>query len=195
MLHARSVKFLNMNNELRRIKELAYDKAALLISDLSTEAEGKEYKACQFQLNGLKIICRNAKITPKKNGQFVTFWRRDEDGITEPFHERDEIDFYVINVAKQDRFGQFVIPKSVLIEKGVMSSTKKGGKRGFRVYPNWDTPMNKQAEKTKKWQTKYFIEFCNGVGSEELKVLYEKKNGNAETAVYCPSALGERFGS
>ncbi|EMM78684.1 MepB domain protein [Leptospira santarosai str. 2000030832] len=51
--------------------------------------------------------------------------------------------------------GQVLIfPKQVLFEKGIVS----GRKRGFRVYPSWDKPTNKQALQTQKWQLAYFLE-------------------------------------
>ncbi|MGK0388028.1 MAG: hypothetical protein ACI94Y_000756 [Maribacter sp.] len=75
------------------------------------------------------------------------------------FNETDLIDLYVIHVIKDHRIGQFILPKSVLIKNGIISSSKKDEKRDFRVYPSWDIPNNKQAEKTQKWQRKYFIEF------------------------------------
>jgi len=161
-----------LNRVLRRVKETVYDNSILVISDLVIESEGKAYKACNFKLNGLHIICRNAKITPKKIGQFVTFWKRNQSGITEPFSETDEFDFYVINVLKEDRIGQFIFPKSVLIKKGIVSTTLKDGKRGFRVYPSWDMPSSKQAEKTQKWQTKYFIEIDEKTDFKEFEKLY-----------------------
>lgn len=169
------IKTENLNSPLKKIKEIAYDKCSFLISDFSIESEGKEYKACQFKLNGLKIICRNAKVTPKKNGQFVTFWRRNRNGITEPYHEADEISFYVVNVIKENRIGQFVLPKSALIENKIISSTQKDGKRSFRVYPTWDTPNSKQAKKTQTWQTKYFVEFDDKIDLNIIKELYQNK--------------------
>jgi hypothetical protein len=165
----------NLNSELKIIKAIAYDNCSLVIAHLEIEPEGQAYKACQFRLNGLKVICRNAKITPKKNGQFVTFWRRNENGITEPYHERDEIAFYIINVVKENKIGQFVFPKSALIKNKIISSGQEDGKRGFRVYPNWDTPQNKQAQKTQAWQAKYFIEIDNEIDLNGFKNLYQNK--------------------
>ena len=92
----------------------------MLFSKLSDELEGTEYNACQFKLNGKKIICRSAKITPKKMGQFVTFWKRNKKGITEPYNKTNQIDFYVIHVKTKNNFGPFVLPKAVLISKGIM---------------------------------------------------------------------------
>lgn len=143
------------------IKNQFYDPCNLIFSDFSIELEGKEYQACTFKLNEAFIFCRNAKITPKKTGQFVTCWKRNEQGITEPFDENDIFDFYIINTYYLDKIGQFIFPKSILIEKGIISTTKKEGKRGFRVYPSWDITTNKQAEKTQKWQLDYFIKLNN----------------------------------
>ena len=163
----------NLNRELKIIKEIGYDNCSLLISDLVIESESKEYKACHFKLNELNIICRKAKITPKKIGQFVTFWKRNKENIIEPFDETDQIDFYIINVVKENRLGQFIFPKSVLIKNKIMSSAKKDGKRGFRVYPSWDIPSSKQAIKTQKWQTEYFIEFDKKIDLSIFKNLYQ----------------------
>jgi hypothetical protein len=128
---------------------------------MNNELEGTEYDACQFELNGIKIINRSFKITQKKVGQFVTFWKRNKKGITEPFNKTYRIDFYVINVKTENNFGQFVFPKSELINKGIISTENKDGKRGFRVYPKWDNAQNKQAKKTQEWQLKYFYEINN----------------------------------
>lgn len=161
-----------LNNNLSDVKKRIYDPLSLYISDLKNETEGTEYDACQFELNKRKIICRSAKITPKKVGQFVTFWKRDAARITTPFSETDSFEFYVINVKTEDRFGQFVFPKSVLIEKGIVSTESKDGKRGFRVYPNWDEAQNKQAVKTQKWQLDYFYEIDASTDLERVKAFY-----------------------
>ncbi|NJB84224.1 MepB family protein [Wenyingzhuangia aestuarii] len=157
------------------MKTKIYDKCTLEISKINNELEGTEYDACQFELNGMKIICRSSKITPKKVGQFVTFWKRNIKGITEPYSETDRIDFYVINVKSENRFGQFVFPKSELINKGIITTEKKDGKRGFRVYPKWDKTQNKQAEKTQKWQLNYFYEMNDSTDFKKVTELYEKE--------------------
>ncbi len=135
--------------------------------------ESREYDACQFELNGLKIISRNAKITPKKVGQFVTFWKRIENGPIEPFNVTDRIDFYVVNVQDENKFGQFVFPKSVLIKKGIISTKKKEGKRAFRVYPNWDMVKNKQVERTQKWQLDFFYQIDDSLDFNRVVELYK----------------------
>jgi TonB-dependent SusC/RagA subfamily outer membrane receptor len=60
-----------------------------------------------------------------------------------------------------NNFGQFIFPKSVLADKGIITRKGKEGKRGIRVYPPWDKTTNKQAEKTQTWQTKYFLTIKN----------------------------------
>ncbi|MEQ1722257.1 MAG: MepB family protein [Pseudobdellovibrio sp.] len=101
-------------------------------------------------------IYREAKITPTKNGQFVTVWKRNSKGLTAPYDTSNKIDFYIITVKTKTKSGQFTFPKEVLIKQGIMSVKGKGGKRGLRVYPPWDKPQSKQAEKTQRWQLDYF---------------------------------------
>ena len=164
-----------MNGILNQIKTEVYDQSSLKVSAFKKDLEGSEYDACQFELNGKKIICRSSKITPKKVGQFVTFWKRNKEGVTEPYSETDPIDFYVVNVKSKNRLGQFVIPKSELINKGIISTERKDGKRGFRVYPKWDKAQNKQAEETQKWQLDYFYEINESTDLIKVLELYEAK--------------------
>jgi len=57
-----------MDLNLNQLKTEIYDKCSFEISNFIIESEGKEYYASRFQLNGLNILSRNAKITPKKVG-------------------------------------------------------------------------------------------------------------------------------
>lgn len=164
-----------MNSELIKVQNEVYDKCSLQISDYNTEPESKEYHACQFKLNGMGIISRTAKITPKKIGQFVTFWKRNRNGTIEPFYKSDSFDFYVVNVRNENLYGQFVFPKSELIKKGIISTDKKEGKRAIRVYPSWDNPKSKQAEITQKWQLNYFYEIKNSTDLKRVTALYNQK--------------------
>ncbi len=145
----------------------------LPITKLKEERESQEYKACTFNIYNRKIISRKAKITPKKIGQFVTLWQRNENGITQPFHEDTAFDFCVITVKKDTLLGQFIFPKSILIKKGILTTPQKEGKRGFRVYPLWDTPTSKQAQKTQQWQLTFFINITEKQDALRLKNLYQ----------------------
>lgn len=139
------------------ILEQVYHPCGLQISNLELDSESKEYEACSFQLNALNVKARRSKITPKKIGHFVTLWKRNRNGETTPFEDSDQIDFFVITSREGLHLGQFIFPKSVLMEKGIVTHLKKEGKRGFRVYPPWAIPINKTAQKTQKWQLKYFL--------------------------------------
>jgi len=130
------------------------------ITDFTIDAECLEYFGCSFKLDDLKIKYRQAKVTPKKVGLFVTLWKRNNEKQTEPFNVNDPFDFYLIAANQEDYSGFFIFPKDVLSEKGILTNSKKEGKRGFRVYPDWTKTENNQATKTKAWQTNYFIN-CN----------------------------------
>jgi hypothetical protein len=147
-----------MHKDLQFIKSTVYDKHDCVFSDLKIHTESKEYGACSYALNDFKIEHRRSKITPTKTGQFVTVWKRDEEGKTTPYSNEDEIDFLIITVKKEAQLGQFVFPKSILIQKGIFRSEIKEGKRGIRVYPPWESANNKQALTTQEWQSRYFFE-------------------------------------
>jgi len=162
-----------VDKNLNQINAEVYEKCALMISNFQLEPESKKYDACRFKLNGQQIISRNAKVTPKKVGQFVTFWKRNSNKSIQPFEENDHIDFFAVMVRTENEFGQFVFPKSVLIKKGIISTDKKEGKRAFRVYPHWDIVKNKQAERTQKWQLDYFYEVNISIDLNKVAALFK----------------------
>jgi hypothetical protein len=164
-----------MNTNLTFIKEKIYDKLRFELSDYRTEQESKEYDACQFKLNGKIIISRKAKITPKKDGQFVTFWKRKGNGSIEPYSDTDQFAFFIVNAESDSELGQFVFPKSVLIKKGIISFKGGEGKRAFRVYPIWDKVNSKQAERTQKWQLNYFYKINNLTDINEISHLFKSE--------------------
>ena len=111
-------------------------------------------------------------MTPKKIGQFVTFWKRKEKGPIEPFFESDKVDFIVVNIQGKNQIGQFVFPKSILLKKGIISTDQKEGKRAFRVYPPWSETKSIQAIRSQKWQTGYFYEINDSVDLKRVTELY-----------------------
>ena len=145
-------------SELELIDNLVFRTCGIEMKNVETELESQEYFAHNFQLAKKNVKFRIAKITPTKTGQFVTIWKRNEQGITEPFHILDDIDFYIIATRKATNFGLFIFPKTVLYENKILSDKIRDGKRGIRVYPTWDLTASKQAQKTQHWQTKYFID-------------------------------------
>ena len=162
-----------MNTDLERIRRLVYDKCQFELTSYKEGSESKEYNACKFELNGKIYICRSAKTTPKKSGQFVTFWKRNKDKIIEPYKESDNIDFFIINVRKEGQFGQFVFPKTELVKRSIITTNIKEGKRGFRVYPPWDTVKSRQATDTQNWQIIFFYTVNNFIDLKKVKLLYK----------------------
>lgn len=130
-------------------------------SDFKLEKESKEYSACTFQLNAFQIYFRKAKITPKKQGQFVTFYKRIPSGSIAPFDEEDAFQFLIVKVDFKEQSGYFIFPKPLLLQKNILSTSVKEGKRAFRIYAPWDAPNNKQALQTQRWQFNYFTAAAN----------------------------------
>lgn len=157
--------------DLIQIKKILHDNGNFEISHPLLELESSEYGACTFVLNNLNIRYRTAKITPTKTGQFVTLWKRINQGPIQPFDNSDPIDLFIISTRKDNHFGLFIFPKSVLIAKEIVSD-KKEGKRAIRVYPPWDITMSKQAQKTQKWQLDYFLEINQIMDLKRAKLLF-----------------------
>lgn len=167
---------MTLNFDYSTVKELVYNKCAFDIKNFVLEKESMEYDACSFEINKSFVIARRAKITPTKTGQFVAVWKRIGNGPTQAYNISDGIDFFIINTRSGNYFGQFVFPKSELVKQGIISTERKDGKRGFRVYPPWDKVNSKQAEKTQKWQLKYFlsIDINLPIDLDRAKFLYSK---------------------
>lgn len=146
---------------LNRIENSVFKALQLKLLNFASDPESEEYSGADFSLNTFIIKFRKAKITPTKNGQFVTLWRRNSSGKTEPFTASDHFDFYIIATEQNNNSGFFIFPKKILAEKQILTGSQNEGKRGFRVYPPWDKPESKQAERTQKWQIQFFIDITD----------------------------------
>lgn len=149
----------NIPKTLNLVISNIYKPAGLkLTSAPVTEPESPEYGACRFGLNHYAAAFRAAKITPCKNGQFVTLWKRPkpDDEIT-PLDITDKVDFVVVSVSDSTQHGQFIFNQKILVLKNIISKLNKGGKRAFRISPSWTQPESKQALKTQQWQLPYFF--------------------------------------
>jgi hypothetical protein len=151
-----------------------YSKCGTVFSAMQKQTESIEYGACSFMLNQQNIQYRESKITPTKTGQFVTIWKRNPAGITTPFSANDNIDFMIITCKNDKNLGQFIFPKSILLQKAIMSDHCKQGKRGMRVYPPWDVATNAQAIKSQQWQCNYFINLLciTNIEIEKFKQIF-----------------------
>lgn len=130
--------------------------ANLIATDFILEKESQEYDACLFKIKEHQFYFRKAKVTPKKEGLFVTFWKRIPSGIIAPFDENDDFSFLIIAVENENDSGWFIFPKAILLKKNIISSSLKEGKRGFRIYPPASAPKSNQGLAAQKWQMQYF---------------------------------------
>ncbi|MGW7080138.1 MepB family protein [Streptomyces sp. NPDC054866] len=145
------------HGDLSEAKALVYDPCGFTCSQPVPEAEGAEYAAHEFTLDGRSVRFRAAKTTPTKVGQFVTFWKRSQEGPIQPFDAADPVDLLVVSTRDHDHFGQFVFPVDALREHGVVSEDGAGGKRAFRVYAPWVTTTNRRAGSAQAWQVDFFL--------------------------------------
>jgi hypothetical protein len=146
-----------LHHDLLAAKASVYDPGGFACSQPVPEPESAEYAAHGFTLDGLSVRFRVAKTTPTKAGQFVTVWQRSPEGPIRPFDAADDVDLVAISSRDGGDFGQFVFPREVLCEHGIMSRNGSSGKRGFRVYPPWVTTTSRQARGTQAWQVRYFL--------------------------------------
>ncbi|WP_153815528.1 MepB family protein [Streptomyces sp. SUK 48] len=149
-----------VHGDLLAAKAAVYDPSGFACSSPVPEPESAEYAACAFTLDDHAVRFRVAKTTPTKAGQFVTVWQRSEEGPIRPFDTEDGVDLFVISSRDDDGFGQFVFPREVLCERGIVARDGSGGKRGFRVYPPWVATTSRQARTTQAWQVNHFVDLA-----------------------------------
>jgi hypothetical protein len=167
----------SLHPDLLAIKAAVYDPCQFDCSEPQREAESSDYGAYAFELNGLALRFRVAKTTPTKTGQFVTLWKRVGRGPIQPYDLSDPLDLFVVSVRRGSNFGQFVFPKSVLLQQGIVARNNRGGKRAIRVYPPWDQTVSRQAQKTQRWQLDYFLPMIAGdaVDLARARKLYDHR--------------------
>ncbi|MEK5038441.1 MepB family protein [Sporosarcina sp. FSL K6-3457] len=168
------ISLATIHSDLLATKDLVYNPCSFKCSQPRVEAQNAEYGAYVYQVNALAVRFRSAKITPTKVGQFVTLWERSEAGPIQPYDSSDPVDLFVISARQGDFFGQFVFPKAVLCDHDIVSKNGASGKRAIRIYPPWDKPTSRQAQKTQDWQLAYFLEIPANrpIDCERVQMLY-----------------------
>ena len=167
-----------MDSALSLLDKLVFQQLGLPVTECVKDPLAREYEAADFKLGERFVKFRKAKLTPKKNGQFVTLWKRDAAGISTPYHTNDRFDCSIIVTEEKQALGFFLFPKAVLAKHAFISTQYKEGKRGFRLYTAWDSPMSKQAAQTKDWQAAYFIQLNKDTAEihEKFKLIFNTIN-------------------
>ncbi len=126
--------------------------------DLINEKWNHDYEGMLIRTKeeGVFRRCRLAKKTPKKEGYFTTFWKKDQNNTNSPFTDEDLGNELVIVILDRPHCGMFIIPKEVAVAKKILSTKVSKGKMAMRFYPPWSIPLNKTAQATQKWQLEYF---------------------------------------
>ena len=126
--------------------------------DVAPEAQNSDYESGMATIDGETWHIRTARNTPTKPGAFVAFWRRDETGQTSPFGADDLAAGLLVFVQREEMRGVFRFTADHLTDLGITSG-RRPGKRGFRVYPAWCTGLNPQAAATQRAQARAFEVF------------------------------------
>ncbi len=161
---------------IQQIERTILAPCGMPISHIEADPESEEYHGYNLVCNeNIHLKFRLAKLTPKKAGNFVAMWKRNAEGVTVPFEHADVFDYYLVAAQFENRNGLFFFPKDVLVQNGVLTHYGKEGKRGFRLYPDWVTAPNRQAERTQQWQLPYFISLEEGKSTavEKLQVILQ----------------------
>lgn len=106
----------------------------------------------------LKLTYRQAKITPKKQGFFVTLWHKDSsEAVNIPYSATDLEHGLLIFVPHDKAPGFFVLNQSVCEQLGILKTESKPGKMGFRIYHPESQLEAKQARRIQTLMKPYFI--------------------------------------
>ena len=170
--------------------------------ELDPVPESSKYAALVFSLNEKSIVYRKGKVTADRPGAFLAIWQRPSpvnlnDNKPMPLTSR-QLDYLIIQVESHagvtaaeagvqgTRHGLFIFPVALLVERGIVCSTKSKGKTGFRVFPPWSQDrgvvgtklFSASGKKTQRWQLPYFLEIDQhgSIDAGELKKLIPQNN-------------------
>ncbi|CEI81219.1 MULTISPECIES: MepB family protein [Oceanobacillus] len=142
------------------------------ITNIVNEPQNMEYEGTTFTIHETMYRSRLAKRTPKKKGYFVVFWEKDVNQRNQAYAYSESPDKIMISIIDKDLKGQFIFPKSLLLEKRILRTIDNKGKMAIRVYPSWEKSLNNAAKKTQAWQAPYFINVSNEIDWGRLTELY-----------------------
>ena len=147
--------------------------------ELDSVPENSKYEALNFSLDERKIVYRKGKVTSDRPGAFLSIWQRpslENNNGNKPIPlSSNDFDYLFVQVENysiiteelehNSKYGMFIFPISILIEKGIVSSLKNKGKTGFRVFPPWSQSrglngtkvFSESGKRTQRWQLPYFL--------------------------------------
>ncbi|MGH1042088.1 MepB family protein [Bacillus wiedmannii] len=162
------------NDVIRKLNNIIYKPNKLIITNLKEEKQNAEYAGCLFHLNHKSIRFRISKITPNKIGQFVSFWEKDDNLKNQAFTYDAAPDLLAITCIDDNKLGQFIFSKEILLKEKILKTQSQKGKMAMRIYPLWDTPVSNQAKKSQMWQLQYFVDLSdpNNLPIDKLLNLY-----------------------
>ncbi|OJE44981.1 mep operon protein MepB [Bacillus proteolyticus] len=165
---------IDFSNIVGKLDERIYQPNNLFITNQKEEKQNSEYAGGIFQLNNRSIRFRVSKITPNKIGQFVSFWEKGASMRNQAFSYDLAPDLLVITCIADNKLGQFIFPKEILLKEKILKTQNQKGKMAMRVYPIWDKPASNQAKKSQLWQLQYFVDLSDAenVAIDKLLNLY-----------------------
>ncbi|RWS44460.1 mep operon protein MepB [Bacillus mycoides] len=165
---------IDFSNIVRKLDEMIYRPNNLFITNQKEEKQNSEYAGGIFQLNNRSIRFRVSKITPNKIGQFVSFWEKNASMSNQAFSYDLAPNLLVITCIADNKLGQFIFPKEILLKEKILKTQNQKGKMAMRVYPMWDKPVSNQAKKSQLWQLHYFVDLSDAenVATDKLLNLY-----------------------
>lgn len=125
------------------------------MENIQLEEQNRNYEGLVFydSNNNVCIRSRLARKTNKKDGYFVSFWTKNEQGNNEAYSYQNSPEYTAIVIDKQ---GLFLFPKEILLREEILKSESSKGKMGIRVYPPLCSQLNRNAERSQRWQCKYY---------------------------------------
>ncbi|MGG5735720.1 MULTISPECIES: MepB family protein [Bacillus cereus group] len=165
---------IDFSNIVGKLDEMIYKPNNLFVTNQKEEKQNLEYAGGIFQLNNRSIRFRVSKITPNKIGQFVSFWEKDASMKNQAFSYDSAPNLLVITCIADNKLGQFIFPKEILLKEKILKTQNQKGKMAMRVYPIWDKPVSNQAKKSQLWQLQYFVDLSDAenVAIDKLLKLY-----------------------
>ncbi|MFL0401621.1 MepB family protein [Bacillus nitratireducens] len=161
----------DFSNIVEKLDKMIYKPNNLFITNQKEEKQNSEYAGGIFQLNNRSIRFRVSKITPNKIGQFVSFWEKDVSMRNQAFSYDSVPNLLVITCIADNKLGQFIFPKEILLKEKILKTQNQKGKMAMRVYPIWDKPVSNQAKKSQQWQLQYFVDLSDSKNAAIHKLL------------------------